>query len=284
MILEKFSYHINWKSRGTHPGLHKSSQRGMGIEFAGHSNLLDYPDPRRIDIRMSIQDPSEQIYVKIFNQRSATPVMIFSDLSSSMTFGSQNNKYQQMAYIAKVIQNSVSDNSDAIGFIGFEDIINDDWIAPLSYKPYKTIELIEKLKDYSSLNKSNKGMNLIHRYLPSDKTLIFMISDFHMPIDEIELFLKNTSRHRVVPIVLWNSSEYKKLPKFGIVNFTDPETNEDNIIFLRKKLLKNINENFLQRKNELVKTFNKYNAPAFFVEDQFIPEKMTDYFNSYYHA
>ena len=42
--LDSFSYHINWKSRGHHPGEHKSGQRGMGMEFAGHSNLLDYPD------------------------------------------------------------------------------------------------------------------------------------------------------------------------------------------------------------------------------------------------
>ena len=42
--LDSFSYHINWKSRGHHPGQHKSGQRGMGMEFAGHSNLLDSED------------------------------------------------------------------------------------------------------------------------------------------------------------------------------------------------------------------------------------------------
>ena len=45
-----FDYHIGWKSKGKHPGRHKSNQRGMGIEFAGHTTLLSYPDPRRIDI------------------------------------------------------------------------------------------------------------------------------------------------------------------------------------------------------------------------------------------
>lgn len=36
-----FDYHINWKSSGHHPGQHKSAQRGMGIEFCGHSTLLE---------------------------------------------------------------------------------------------------------------------------------------------------------------------------------------------------------------------------------------------------
>ena len=81
MSVEFFNYHINWKSKAIHPGSHKSDQRGMGIEFAGHSNLLDYPDPRRIDLRMTMRDPMDQVYVRIFNQRSATPIMIFNDLS-----------------------------------------------------------------------------------------------------------------------------------------------------------------------------------------------------------
>ena len=89
---DTFDYHINWKSTGHHPGQHKSAQRGMGIEFAGHATLLDYPDPRRIDIRQTIRDPFEQIQVRIFNQRSATPVMIITDLSASMNFGSQKTK------------------------------------------------------------------------------------------------------------------------------------------------------------------------------------------------
>ena len=91
---EIFNYHINWKSRGQHPGQHKSDQRGMGIEFAGHASLLDYPDPRRIDIRQTIRDPMEQIHVRIFNQRSATPVIIANDLSASMNFGLKESKFK----------------------------------------------------------------------------------------------------------------------------------------------------------------------------------------------
>jgi uncharacterized protein (DUF58 family) len=64
----------------------------MGIEFAGHSNLIDYPDPRRIDIRQSMRDPLEQIYVRIFNQRSTTPVMVVTDLSSSMNYGQKKKQ------------------------------------------------------------------------------------------------------------------------------------------------------------------------------------------------
>ena len=144
MSVEFFNYHINWKSKAIHPGSHKSDQRGMGIEFAGHSNLLDYPDPRRIDLRMTMRDPMDQVYVRIFNQRSATPIMIFNDLSASMTFG-QETKLERAAEIAEIIKNSAYHNRDAIGLVGFHDNVNDEWIAPLSYRPYLTESLIKKI-------------------------------------------------------------------------------------------------------------------------------------------
>ena len=42
------------------------------------------------------------------------------------------------AEIGSIITNSVSAKSDAIGFIGIEDNINPEWVARLSYKPYRT--------------------------------------------------------------------------------------------------------------------------------------------------
>ena len=183
---DTFDYHISWKTRGHHPGQHKSDQRGMGLEFAGHSNLLDYPDPRRIDLRQTIRDPLEQIYVRIFNQRSSTPVMIASDLSSSMNFGLEKSKLRFTSEISTVISNSVSTRSDAIGFIGFNDQTETKWWAPISYRPHRTNLLIDKLRNYHPKNASHKGIKRVFKVLPKDHTLVFLISDFHMPITDIE--------------------------------------------------------------------------------------------------
>ena len=156
--IETFDYHINWKTKGHHPGQHKSDQRGMGIEFAGHSNLIDYPDPRRIDIRQSMRDPLEQIYVRIFNQRSTTPVMVVTDLSSSMNYGQKKTKLSLAAEIATVITNSATSKSDALGFIGFNDHTETNWWSPLSYRPHKTRLLIDRLKQHNPQNSGHQGI------------------------------------------------------------------------------------------------------------------------------
>lgn len=282
--IETFDYHINWRTKGHHPGQHKSNQRGMGIEFAGHSNLIDYPDPRRIDIRQSMRDPLEQIYVRIFNQRSTTPVMVVTDLSSSMNYGLKRTKLNLASEIGTVISNSVISRSDALGFIGFNEHTETKWWSPLSYRPHKTQLLIKRLQNHNSIGSGHKGIKNIFRIIPRDHTLIFLISDFHMPIKDIEHSLSRLTKHTIVPIILWNRSEYEDLPRFGIISITDPESGLEKTIFLRKTMLKKIKEQFKRRKKELEKIFLKYNSPPFFVNDRFEALEMTKYFNEHYHA
>jgi uncharacterized protein (DUF58 family) len=282
--IETFDYHINWRTKGHHPGQHKSNQRGMGIEFAGHSNLIDYPDPRRIDIRQSMRDPLEQIYVRIFNQRSTTPVMVVTDLSSSMNYGLKRTKLNLASEIGTVISNSVISRSDALGFIGFNEHTETKWWSPLSYRPHKTQLLIKRLQNHNSIGSGHKGIKNIFRIIPRDHTLIFLISDFHMPIKDIEHSLSRLTKHTIVPIILWNRTEYEDLPRFGIISITDPESGLEKTIFLRKTMLKKIKDQFKRRKKELEKIFLKYNSPPFFVNDKFEVLEMTKYFNEHYHA
>ena len=63
-----FSYQIPWKSSSLHFGGHRGTQRGLGFEYRGNVPLIDYPDARRMDLRQTLQDPYEQIQVKIFKK------------------------------------------------------------------------------------------------------------------------------------------------------------------------------------------------------------------------
>jgi len=141
--IKEFSYHINWRSNSHRPGAHRSNQRGMGMEFRGHATLLSYPDPRRIDIRQTIRDPMEQIYVRIFNQKSATPVFTLCDMSGSMQYGSKQRKISIAGDIVQSVAQSVTHNGDPFGFIGFDDIIREDWLSTLSARPHLAIEMLK---------------------------------------------------------------------------------------------------------------------------------------------
>ena len=68
------------------------------------------------------------------------------------------------------------------------------------------------------------------------------------------------------------------------MNLNDPETGSSTTLFLRKKLKAKIIEKFEQRKVALQNVFFKYDSPPFFVEDEFNPLDMSQYFNEYFHA
>ncbi len=279
--IKEFSYHIGWRSRGRHSGSHSSTQRGMGMEFRGHTTLLSYPDPRRIDIRQTIRDPLEQVYVRIFNQKSATPVFAIADLSGSMNFGSKQSKVALTSQIASAIAMSATHNSDPFGFIGFDEVIREDWLCTQSFRAHQALELMAELKNFEPEQVGSAGLKDANRYLPRERSLIFLISDFHMPLNELEDALSLMMQHHIVPIVLWDSSEYKNLPEFGITSVTDCETGEKRTLFLRKEMRANIVASFEARRAEIEALFMKFDMAPFFVEGDFDADALTEYFHQF---
>ncbi|MEI7916479.1 MAG: DUF58 domain-containing protein [Methylophilaceae bacterium] len=279
--IKEFSYHIGWRSRGRRSGSHASTQRGMGMEFRGHTTLLSYPDPRRIDIRQTMRDPLEQVYVRIFNQKSATPVFALADLSGSMNFGSKQSKVALTSQIASAIAMSAYHNSDPFGFIGFDDVVREDWVCTQSFRAHQALELTAALKSFEPEQVGSMGLKDVNRYLPRERSLIFLISDFHMPLNELEEALSLLMQHYIVPIVLWDSSEYKNLPEFGITNVTDCETGQKRTLFLRKEMRANIIASFEERRIELEALLMKFDMPPFFVEGDFDSDALTEYFHQF---
>jgi len=253
----------------------------MGMEFRGHATLLSYPDPRRIDLRQTIRDPMEQIYVRIFNQKSATPVFVLCDLSGSMKYGSHQRKLSIAADITQSVAQSVTHNGDPFGFIGFDEEIREDWISSLSARPHIAIEMAELLRDYNPAEVGSTALIDTVRMLPRERSLIFLVSDFHMPMQDLEAALVLMLGHHIIPVVLWDTAEYRDLPEFGIANVTDPETGAKRTLFLRKEYKKRILESFEQRKKAIEDLFLRFDMQPFFVANQFDADLLSDYFHQY---
>lgn len=52
------------------PGAHRGLRAGTGQLFMGVSDFLRHPDLRRVDVRRSVLDPYQNLYVRVFEQRS----------------------------------------------------------------------------------------------------------------------------------------------------------------------------------------------------------------------
>jgi hypothetical protein len=114
--------------------------------------------------------------------------------------------------------------------------------------------------------------------LSQHKSLVFWISDFHMPMSLIKQTMNAMSAHHVIPVVLWDDQEYKKLPRFGFSNMIDPETGHNTTIFFRQSVRDQFEASFIMRKQALETLFTSFDSQAIYISDQYDPEIMSHYF------
>lgn len=276
--IKEFSYQIGWRSRGRQPGRHASAQRGLGMDFRGHAPLIAYPDPRRIDLRQTLRDPFEQVWVRIFNQKSSVPVTVVCDLSGSMGFSGQMRKLEIASQITASAAYSAFRVNDPFGFIGFDEQVREDFMFSSSVKVHGAFELAERLATFRPPHVGSRALEDIHRFLPRERALVLLISDFHMPMEQLEHALSTLMRHHIVPLVLWDGAEYRNLPEFGVASVTDCESGQRRTLFLRKSYRARIMQSFEDRRVALEKLFMSFDMPPLFIENGFEPDDLTEYF------
>ena len=274
---KEFHYRIHWRSNSTRPGHHQGNPIGSGYQFHGHASLMS-GDPRHLDIHASLLDPFGEFVVRTFKQRSTIPVYAIADLSASMTISGHNRKTRLIADMAASIAYSAFRNGDAFGFIGCAEQVLDDFMLPLRWTKGLSQNFFEQLNRHQSTARSAQGILDTPQYLGRQQSLLFLISDFHFSLQQLQVILTNLAYHDVIPIVLWGSSEYSQLPKRGIVRFCDAESGEERCLFMRPHLYQRIQDSFEQRRQTLIETCSAFGRTPFFVNDRFEPDQLTDYF------
>ncbi len=273
-----FYYQVSWKSSSIHFGEHRGTQRGLGFEFKGNVPLIDYPDARRVDLRQTLRDPYEQVQVKLFNQDNTTPIFAVCDLSSSMQFKRQGRKLDLAKEIAASIAYSAFEKSDVFSFIAYNNHVIEDLTLSLSHHVHQAFEVIEQFGEYKKMRVGSEGILEVPEYLSQNRGLVFWISDFHMPMPMVEQALNAMSAHQVIPIVLWDDHEYKKLPKFGFGNMIDPETSLNRTIYFREAIRVQFEEAFAERKQALEALFTRFDSQAIYISGKYDPDVMSHYF------
>ncbi|ABE50306.1 DUF58 domain-containing protein [Methylobacillus flagellatus] len=268
---QEFYYHLRWRARGAQPGAHATCTPGGGTDFAGHVPFMDNPDPRRLDLRASLRVIPRRYVVRSFFERGAIVVYALLDLSASMRFAGNAEKKRLLADIAAAIAWSSTRHGDSFSLLACDDVVRQDIFLPPSFRRGLAQELHRKILDTEIRPQSGAtGLPRAIEQVRPSRSLVFLISDFHLD----EVLLSNTltsfSAHDVVPLVLWDSSEYRDLPEWGWARVRDMEGKGERSIFLRRSLRREIEQRYLERKRELKKLCRQYGARApFFIEDKF---------------
>ena len=277
-MLKEFHYKIDWRTKSHLPGHHRSGQSGGGLEFRGNLPLLAAPDPRRLDIRASLSDPFEQWYVRSFRQRSQVPVYLIADLSASMAFQGVNHKLDILANFTESLAYSVHRSGDRFAFVGCDNTLRADFLLPPTHALGAGLDIAQRLRCLQPIGTSALGLLEASRYLSLQKSLVFLVSDFHFEDSTLTGLLRSLAAHHVCPIVLWDRAEYQRMPRFGIVAVQDSESGHRKTLLLRRSFHERLQAAFESRRKWLVDCFQKNAMRALFIEDTFDAERITEYF------
>ena len=271
----EFHYRLRGVTRGVYPGAHRGQAFGSGAVFAGYQGLLDQPDPRRYDIRASIRDNFGGPRFRAYKQPASVPITLIADLSASMGFA---GKLELLAAFTEAAAFSSYRNGDPFGFIGCDTTLMMDFLVPSSRGRQASAQVVQRLRCWRPQGANANGLLAARYWLKQQSGLIFLCSDFHLPLALLEKLLAGLAPHRIVPVIFWQRSEYQALPRFGLAEVLDPETGVRRTLLLRPRLHERIQQHFAHRREQLERCFNHWDAAPLYITDHFDPDAVTRYF------
>jgi uncharacterized protein (DUF58 family) len=275
--IEPFQYRVAQLGYRAAVGAHRSQMFGCGQLFKHHDSLFANPDPRRLDLRASVLDPFDGYRVKVFQQHAQLRMIVIADFSLSMTFSGKYSKRQFLADFLLSSAFSAAQTGDSFSFIGCGSKLDYRWIISTTHR-FDAAPTIAQQLVQAPFKGHAESLLALRPLLPSKRALVFLVSDFHFPLPSLKRIMAQFSAHAVVPIVLWDESEYKELPEWGIIKLKDLEHQQTKTLFMRPAYKQKIMAAFAQRKRDLQNEFRSFAAEPVFLEGRYQAQKLTAYF------
>ena len=278
--VRELHYRVGAPVRAHFPGHHRSARGDSGFEFRGHASLLDAPDPRRLDLQASLRDPFGDWRVRLYSQRKSVPVTVVADLSASMGFTGRSHKLAVLADFVESLALSAWRTGDSFGFIGCDSEVRADLLLPATRARGAGSALAHTLRGLNLAGRSAHGLRDAHRHLGRQRSLVFLVSDFHLPLAEVEAVLGSMAQHERVPVVLWDEAEFSLSPQRGLVQVLDPESGRRQWLWWRPALRAQWRAAAQQRRESLLRLFRAQRLRPLFIRGRFDADAVTRHFHS----
>ncbi len=260
-------YRLAWRSSDVRVGAHRGRLEGTGGYFRDFVPLLRSPDPRRIDLRVSARDPFEGLHVRRFEQKASISVYALVDVSASMGFRGNADKMRLAADLCSALAASTRRAGDAFGLIACNAIVQPDLMFLATRARGSEIEMLARLRAFVPEGHGTKGLLDAAALIGGRRKLVFLISDFYMPLAEMERTFAALAQHDIVPIILSDTLELERLPRWGIFSLTDLEVGRRRLVVMRPSLREAWHRRSRRRRAELNTIAARYGRAPFEVRD-----------------
>jgi uncharacterized protein (DUF58 family) len=272
-------YRVRWKTSGLRPGAFRGLHAGAGDRIRASVPLRENADPRRIDVRATLRDPFGCIWVRELEQNSALKVVVLADVSASMGYVGRYDKQDQLRRIAIAIARSAFRNGDAFGFYAASDVPHDALAMPPRVDRGAGDWIVRKLARFAPSGDNARGLLQVIPRMPHRRALVFLVSDFHWPEQDIATILRGLAHHAVVPVVLRDPAEADAIHRRGIAVLRDLETGAQRFVWLRRGLIDALRRERDRRDDALRRSCRAAGCTPFFVRERFDPALLSRYFS-----
>ncbi len=280
--MKEFSYRIAHPALGHFPGHHRSRAGNSGHEFRSHVPLHDAPDARRLDLHASLRDPMGQWLARVASERKAVPVYAVADLSASMGFVGARRKLDVLADFTQSLAWSAWRTGDAFGFVGCDEAVRTDWLQPLMRTRGAGHALAQRLRTFEPTGRHAMGLCSAHRWLRGQRAMVFVLSDFHLPLAQIEALLASLAHHERVPVLLWDRAEFEPPARSGgrLALLEDAETGQRRLLWLRRGVRERWQQHVAQRREALAALFRSHRLRPLVLMDGFDADAVSAHFHA----
>ncbi len=278
---QEFHYRLPGRVSGQRPGSHPGSSIGAGQEFVSHVSLYDRPDPRRLDLRASLRGLKEEWLVRVNRQRAGASVRAIVDVSASMMFGSQRPKLHVVADFIEALGMSAFRVGDAVGMMAFDVAERPDLFMPARVSRGMGSLMgaaLREVRDVGNADGSVDGLEDAASRLAGQQGLVFLVSDFHWPLERLDIALDLMAHAGVVPVVVWDPAETEPPTRNALASLRDAETGARRTLWLRPRLRQEWRRSVEQRRAEIDSYFAAHAIRPFYVEGAFDADALSRYF------
>lgn len=277
----EFVYRLPGISRNSRPGAHRSSSRGAGMNFVSHAKLIDQPDPRRLDLRASISNIQKNWLVRVNKQRAAINVSAIVDVSASMHFGAKQSKLQVAAEFLQALGFSAGGLGDSVSLLAFDSVRRSDLSMPARLGRGLGNTMAEVILSSTPTNTDRANTEALAQCIESSagkSALIFIVSDYHWPLQQLDRMLEPLAGSLVVPLVIWDRSEVKPPEHKRLLSATQIGGKDSRHLWLSPEVRQQWEKNVSIRQNEISDVFASRDVKPFWISNGFDPESLSRYF------
>jgi hypothetical protein len=314
----EFHYRFPGRVGGQRPGSHPGSSVGAGQEFVAHRSLFDYPDPRRLDLRASLRTLQDEWLVRVNRQRTGTVARALVDVSASMSFGVSRPKLHVIADFVEALGLSAFRVGDAVGMMAFDIAERTELFMPARVSRGMGSIMAATLREWSDDYRRDSGSghhgasahadgsardtrSVRHgasahhsrsagrqgpatgledaaSRLVGQQGLVFLLSDFHWPLERLTVALDLMAHATVVPIVVWDHAETNPPIQNALASLSDMESSRRRTLWLRPKLRDEWRRSVARRRAEIEDFFHAHTLRPFYMEGSFDPDALSRYF------